>query len=126
MPAQVKTLYKLSYYVDRMSPGQALCRARSRHDWPTDRIIPGQPLPGRVVTDRNPDRTYEVTEYCLDCGKESHWTSLAGGRWNANRVRRYGKDKDEVVIPREVEASSRDIRAIRMQAAQDTLFPRGK
>lgn len=123
--SNVRALRPLDGYVARMELGEVICRGRHRHNWPSDTLRPGQPLPTGIDTIRQHDGSFQVTEWCVDCGKECTWTTLPKGVFDVNVIRRYKNPERWVTIPREVEYTPRDLRAAHIAMVRDTLFGRG-
>ena len=67
---------QVSFY-QHLSPEQAVCRGKRRHDFPG--IVPGKPLPASIAVERSAG-VYQVTEHCeRGCGRFiTYLTSRAG------------------------------------------------
>lgn len=107
-------IHPLDYYVNLMTSGQKLCRSRARHNFPSHYLGITDELPGEINGVGQHDGSFQVTEYCIDCGKQLQWTTLPKGYYDLNVHRVYGKYEGEIRIPREVEATPGQIRAILM------------
>lgn len=119
--ASIQALHTLPDYISRMDEGQLICRARHRHNFPSDSLRAGQGKPEQFTAVRQHDGSFQVQESCLDCGKECTWTTLPRGV--IGTIERHYKDPERWVrIPREVEYSTADLKAAHMGMVYDALF----
>jgi hypothetical protein len=107
--------------VGMLPPRQVTCRVQ--HEWPSDKIITGKPVPRGVTTELvDPDTDlWEMVDLCLRCGlKRRMWCPgrVPDGRW-----RGYKQPRDWVTLT--VPFYRSDARRENFGRMADMLFPDG-
>jgi hypothetical protein len=120
--ARIRTQHTLNRYISDMTEGELTCRARGRHDWPSDRLRPNRALPKGITPVRQHDGSYQIAEWCRDCEKERTWTTLPKGIYDTDVTYRYKNPQRWVTIPRDVEYTQRDLKAAKLAIVADDLF----